>query len=73
MVDRNSDQWYGGNISVSTINPRCVKWITPTGYDFYSIELVDLVGIDLTGKIIAGELKPTSEWHMHVEVYIVKM
>ncbi|MGI6077352.1 MAG: class II aldolase/adducin family protein [Fastidiosipilaceae bacterium] len=68
MVDRNLTSGTGGNISFYD-QSNDVVWITPTGYDFYSIELVDLVGIDLTGKIIAGELKPTSEWHMHVEVY----
>lgn len=57
----------GGNLSVRYGN---LVIITPTGYSFESVKKEDLVGIDLTtGERVMGQLKPSSETHMHLACY----
>ncbi len=57
----------GGNISFKEGN---ICYITPSGLDFNEIEPKDLVGVDITTKLIVyGDKKPSSEISMHIKVY----
>lgn len=58
----------GGNISVFDPESKLVL-ITPSGMDFMSMTEKDLVIIDLSGKVIEGNKKPSSEWEMHTIFY----
>jgi len=44
-------------------------WITPSGYPRTELEPKDLVQIDMEGNLIQGDLKPSIEVSMHLEVY----
>jgi L-fuculose-phosphate aldolase len=39
--------------------------ISPSGKDYDTIELEDVMVTDLKGKVIEGRCKPSSEWRMH--------
>ncbi|HOO78306.1 MAG TPA: class II aldolase/adducin family protein [bacterium] len=56
-----------GNISVRLSPDRVL--ITPTGSCLGDLATADLVVIDLDGKTVGGEGKPTSEFRLHLEVY----
>ncbi|HWJ03329.1 MAG TPA: class II aldolase/adducin family protein [Verrucomicrobiae bacterium] len=43
--------------------------ITPSGKNYLELGLADLVVMDLNGNIIEGELKPSSEFHLHQYFY----
>ncbi|GAV23796.1 class II aldolase/adducin family protein [Carboxydothermus pertinax] len=43
--------------------------ITPSGVDYNTMQPEDLVEISLAGEIRAGKLKPSSEYHLHLEIY----
>ncbi|ABP95101.1 MULTISPECIES: class II aldolase/adducin family protein [Metallosphaera] len=44
-------------------------WITPSGYPRSELEPEDLVQIDLDGNVIKGDLRPSIEVNMHLQVY----
>lgn len=54
-----------GNVSA-----RCGEGmlITPTGVAYDALEPVDIVKLDLSGNIIEGDLKPSSEWQFHCAI-----
>ncbi len=56
-----------GNISVK-VGPNTI-WTTPTGVSKGFMTPDMMVKMDLSGKIIAGKLKPSSEVKMHLRVY----
>ncbi len=56
-----------GNISVK-VGPNTI-WTTPTGVSKGFMTPDMMVKMDLTGKILAGKLKPSSEVKMHLRVY----
>ncbi|MTK12551.1 MAG: class II aldolase/adducin family protein [Clostridiaceae bacterium] len=56
-----------GNISCK-VDPNTI-WITPTGVSKGFMTSDMMIKIDLDGKIIAGKLKPSSEFKMHLRVY----
>jgi L-fuculose-phosphate aldolase len=43
--------------------------ITPTGAELESLESEHVTVVDLDGRIVAGELEPTSELDLHLGVY----
>lgn len=56
-----------GNITIKT-GPNAI-WATPTGVSKGFMTPDMLVKVDLTGKVLAGKLKPSSEIKMHLRVY----
>lgn len=56
-----------GNISARTKNNTIL--ITPSGWHKGDLEVHHLVEIDLQGKHISGDAKPSSESRMHITVY----
>lgn len=58
----------GGNISIYNREKNLVA-ISPSGLDYFKMEPKDVVIIDLNGKVIDGELKPSSEYGMHLIFY----
>ncbi len=57
-----------GNISVRD-SGREGFWITPSGMNYLTLKIKDLVLLDLQGKIIKGKRKPSSEFMMHSAIY----
>lgn len=55
-----------GNVSTRTDRGLL---ITPTGKPYASLTSRDLVEIDFDGEIIAGKLRPSSEWRFHAAIY----
>ncbi|MGF7185143.1 L-fuculose-phosphate aldolase [Desulfitispora alkaliphila] len=56
-----------GNISARCQNNII---ITPSGTDYFTIEEQELVTLANNGQQIAGQLKPSSEWKVHWNIYI---
>lgn len=56
-----------GNISCK-VDSNTI-WITPTGVSKGFMTSDMMIKMDLDGKIIAGKLKPSSEFKMHLRVY----
>jgi len=42
--------------------------ITPSGLDYDKTEPVDIVKVDMEGKVLRGHRAPSSEWHFHCRV-----
>jgi Ribulose-5-phosphate 4-epimerase and related epimerases and aldolases len=55
-----------GNVSVRT---RHGFLITPSGIAYEEMNARDIVELDFAGNVLAGSLKPSSEWHMHRAIY----
>lgn len=56
-----------GNISVRMMPDRLM--ITPAGSCLGSLNVNDLVYVDLQGQILQANIKPSSELPMHLEIY----
>ena len=56
-----------GNISARLDKDRFV--ITPTGVSKGFMNVEDMVVIDMKGKVVSGQKKPSSEMFMHLEVF----
>ncbi|MCQ4924056.1 L-fuculose-phosphate aldolase [Tissierella carlieri] len=54
----------GGNLSIYNREKK-LFCISPTGIDYFDIKPEDVVVMDLEGKIIEGDKKPSSEVEMH--------
>lgn len=57
-----------GNMSVFCKETGAII-ITPSSYDYRIMEENDIVVMDLDGNVLEGQLKPSSEWKMHAEIY----
>lgn len=57
-----------GNLSVFLREEKLVL-ISPSGMDYFEIQPEDLVLMDLNGKVIEGDRKPSSEWQLHSLFY----
>lgn len=55
-----------GNVSARVGD---VVVVTPTGVPYDRLRPADLVAVDLDGRQVRGELRPTSELPMHLAVY----
>ena len=58
-----------GNLSVRTSKDFL---ITPTGVPYLQLMEADIVEMDMQGNVIQGDLKPSSEWHFHRDIYLVR-
>lgn len=58
----------GGNLSVYDRKNGLVA-ITPSGIDFFEIQLEDIVILDIEGNIVEGNRLPSSETEMHMLQY----
>lgn len=68
LIDTGLTVGTGGNISIFNKDTGNMA-ITPSGIPYYEMNVEDIVIMDLTGDIIEGSLKPSSEYHMHSIVY----
>lgn len=57
-----------GNISCLEPKKKQVI-ITPSGMDYNNLTQEDLVTLDLSGRILTGNRKPSSEKELHLEIY----
>lgn len=46
--------------------------ITPTGVDYETLTPAHIVSMDLRGNRAKGDLKPSSEWRFHQDIYIAR-
>lgn len=67
VYNRNYVAANDGNISVK-VSPNEI-WTTPTGVSKGYMTPDMMVKMDLVGKVISGNLKPSSEVKMHLRVY----
>ena len=67
VYNRNYVAANDGNISVK-VSPNEI-WTTPTGVSKGYMTSDMMVKMDLSGKVISGNLKPSSEVKMHLRVY----
>jgi L-fuculose-phosphate aldolase len=58
----------GGNISIFSPVENLMA-ISPSGKDYETIDIDDVMVTDLDGKVIEGNCKPSSEWPMHIIFY----
>ncbi len=58
----------GGNISVRVPGKNYI-WITPSGLFKGGLQLSDLVKVSLSGDVLEGNFKPSSELPSHLVVY----
>lgn len=68
LVEANLTKGTGGNLSIYDRSTGYVA-ITPSGIDFYDIELEDIVILDINGNHIEGNRVPSSEYEMHLMQY----
>lgn len=67
MYNRNYVAANDGNISVK-VSPNEI-WTTPTGVSKGFMTPDMMVKMDLSGNVLSGKLKPSSEVKMHLKVY----
>ena len=58
-----------GNLSVRTSQGYL---ITPTGIPYHQLKEADIVEMDLQGNVVQSNLKPSSEWHFHQDIYLAR-
>jgi len=56
-----------GNISVRIMGDRLM--ITPSGSALGNLNVENLVYVDLSGQVLSGRMKPSSELPMHLAIY----
>ena len=61
-------------ISIGTSGNLSVRqdkgfFITPTGLTYNDLTPSDIILCDLEGKVLTGDLKPSSEWPFHAAIY----
>ena len=57
-----------GNVS-AYCREKGLMAITPSSIPYLSMKIEDIVVLKLTGEIIEGDRKPSSEWRMHAKIY----
>lgn len=57
-----------GNISARVPGEDCFA-ITPSGVDYNYIKADGIIIMDMEGRTVAGNMKPSIEWPMHLEIY----
>ena len=68
LVTKGLTTGTGGNISILDKEKKYFA-ISPSGIDYFETEPEDVVIMDLDGKVVEGERKPSSEWMMHLIFY----
>ncbi len=69
MITAGLTKGTGGNISVLNQELGLLA-ISPTGIDYFETEAKDVVVMDLEGKIVDGNRKPSCEYELHRIFYI---
>lgn len=69
MKAQGLNQGTAGNISVRVPGGFL---ITPTGLPYEEMQPDDIVMMDLEGRVVAGERKPSSEWRFHRDILAAK-
>lgn len=57
-----------GNVS-GILREEGVVAIKPSGVDYKKLKISDMVVVDLSGRIVEGKLKPSSDTPTHLELY----
>lgn len=60
-----------GNISIYKKEEGLMA-ISPSGIGYFDTKPEDVVVMDLSGNVVDGERKPSSEWDLHTEFYKAK-
>ncbi|WP_282804305.1 L-fuculose-phosphate aldolase [Clostridium tetani] len=68
LIESNLTKGTGGNISVF-IRDKKLMAITPSGIDYFKIKPEDILIMDLSGNVVDGSQKPSSEYSMHKIFY----
>ena len=69
MITAGLTKGTGGNISILNRQSRLMA-VSPSGIDYFEIEVDDVVVMDLEGKIVDGLRKPSSEYELHRIFYV---
>ncbi|MFV0379252.1 MAG: L-fuculose-phosphate aldolase [Anaerorhabdus sp.] len=69
MVLQKLTNGTSGNLSIIDREKNTVA-ITPSGVDYLSIDENDIVIIDLDGNVIEGDKKVSSEYELHLAIYL---
>jgi L-ribulose-5-phosphate 4-epimerase len=57
-----------GNVSGIDRSVPCMV-IKPSGVDYESLSVKDMIVVDMTGKVLEGHLRPSSDTPTHLELY----
>ncbi|ABR49877.1 class II aldolase/adducin family protein [Alkaliphilus metalliredigens QYMF] len=68
LIQSNLTKGTGGNISVYFREEQFMA-ITPSGIDYFKLNPEDIVVMDMDGKVVDGNQKPSSEYSMHKVFY----
>lgn len=68
LLDKGLVAGTWGNISARIPGTPLVA-VTPSGKNYHGITVDDIVIVDITGVVIEGEFKPSSELPLHLAVY----
>jgi L-fuculose-phosphate aldolase len=58
-----------GNVSARTPGGF---YVTPTGVPYDVLEPPDIVELDMEGRVVRGNRRPSSEWRIHRDVYAAR-
>ncbi|MCK5825606.1 MAG: L-fuculose-phosphate aldolase [Desulfuromusa sp.] len=61
----------GGNLSILSAEDNLIA-ISPSGIDYHDVTVADVVVVDLSGKTVDGERKPSSELGFHLALYAAR-
>lgn len=64
LVTSNLTKGTGGNLSIYNREKNLMA-ISPSGIDYFKIDVEDIVVLDLKGNIVDGHREHSSEYHMH--------
>lgn len=68
LQEKNLTHGTGGNISILDKETGLVA-ISPSGVPYEVLKEEDVVIVDMEGNVVEGDLKPSSELHLHLEAY----
>lgn len=72
MLDKGLVAGTWGNISARVPDTSWIA-VTPSGRGYKDTKATDIVIVDLMGKVIEGDLKPSSELPVHLAIYQRRM
>jgi len=68
LVKQNLVIYTWGNVSGIDRDKNLIV-IKPSGVDYNTLKVEDMVVVDFNGKVIEGKLKPSSDTPTHIELY----
>lgn len=69
LLEHRLTRGTSGNLSVMDRDRRLFA-MSPSGMDPFEVDIEDVVVMDLTGKVVQGSRRPSSEWDMHRTLYV---